>query len=377
MNKEAGCGLVSFFLFVLLCLPSWLYAAGRVHLSELGISTGYASGEHRPEGGDFHVTSFALRAGFDLGSLQCSFDPFVNAIDADESGVEAGLTVFLRYFERLGGRCRCLEKLAAARCISVSTPGSRETRVSISSTCLAQVSVTTSHPLSPSILPGGIAIFPMLVFAITITSGWIAGVFQQVFTWATEEAAGLPDGTIDPGMKLFHTERWPLITKRFGGVHMRDLSTKYLGIRLDNPLVAASSGMTDTADKVERLAEAGIGAVVLKSLFEEQVRGQAAYVIGANEQKYYYAEAEEYIRDYSRGHDLADYLDLIAQSRKVVDIPVIASINCTSPSEWMAFARRSSVPARMPWSSTCSSCHRIRTEQVRKMNRPISIFCMV
>ncbi|WP_068868075.1 dihydroorotate dehydrogenase-like protein [Prosthecochloris sp. CIB 2401] len=120
---------------------------------------------------------------------------------------------------------------------------------------------------------------------------------------------------------------------------MRDLSTKYLGIRLDNPLVAASSGMTDTADKVERLAEAGIGAVVLKSLFEEQVRGQAAYVIGANEQKYYYAEAEEYIRDYSRGHDLADYLDLIAQSRKVVDIPVIASINCTSPSEWMAFAR--------------------------------------
>ncbi|ANT65956.1 acyloxyacyl hydrolase [Prosthecochloris sp. CIB 2401] len=104
MNKQAGCGIVSFFLFVLLCLPSWLYAAGRVHLSELGISTGYASGEHRPEGGDFHVTSFAFRAGFDLGGLQCSFDPFVNAIDADESGVEAGLTVFLRYFERLGGK---------------------------------------------------------------------------------------------------------------------------------------------------------------------------------------------------------------------------------------------------------------------------------
>lgn len=120
---------------------------------------------------------------------------------------------------------------------------------------------------------------------------------------------------------------------------MKDLTTKYLGMRLDNPLVAASSGMTDTAGKVERLAEAGIGAVVLKSLFEEQVRGQAAYLVGANEQKYYYAEAEEYIRDYSRGHDLADYLDLVSESRKAVDIPVIASINCTSPSEWMAFAR--------------------------------------
>lgn len=104
MNTYAGRGVVSLFLVLFLCFPSQLFAIGNISLSELGITTGYASGEHRPEGGEFHVTSFALRAGFDLGGLQCSFDPFVNAIDTDESGIEAGLTVFLRYFERLGGK---------------------------------------------------------------------------------------------------------------------------------------------------------------------------------------------------------------------------------------------------------------------------------
>ncbi|MFO7843727.1 MAG: diguanylate cyclase, partial [Bacteroidales bacterium] len=52
---------------------------------------------------------------------------------------------------------------------------------------------------------------------------------------------------------------------------MADLSTKYMGFHLRNPIIAASSGLTDTADKVKNLEKNGAGAVVLKSLFEEQI----------------------------------------------------------------------------------------------------------
>jgi len=119
---------------------------------------------------------------------------------------------------------------------------------------------------------------------------------------------------------------------------MADLSTTYMGLKLRNPVIAASSGMTDSVEKVTALASAGAGAVVLKSLFEEQIRNESEYAIGANEQMYYYAEAEDYIRDYTRGNDLQKYLDLVADCKAAVDIPVIASLNCVSSSEWTKFA---------------------------------------
>ncbi len=121
---------------------------------------------------------------------------------------------------------------------------------------------------------------------------------------------------------------------------MADLSTTYMGMKLRNPIIAASSGMTDSVEKVQKLAAAGAGAVVLKSLFEEQIRNESEYAIGENEQLYYYGEAEEYIRDYTRGNDLREYLDLISRSKASVDIPVIASLNCVSSSEWTSFARQ-------------------------------------
>jgi len=119
---------------------------------------------------------------------------------------------------------------------------------------------------------------------------------------------------------------------------MADMSTTYMGLKLKNPVIAASSGMTESAEQVRKLAEAGAGAVVLKSLFEEQIRSEAGYEISANEQNYYYGQAEDYIRSYTRGNDIRQYLDLITECRDAVDIPVIASINCVSSSEWTEFA---------------------------------------
>lgn len=122
------------------------------------------------------------------------------------------------------------------------------------------------------------------------------------------------------------------------GGYMADLSTTYMGLKLRTPLIAGSSGMTKSVEDVRKAAEAGAGAVVLRSLFEEQIHNESGYAIDTNEQLYYYAQAEDYIRSYTRGSDLRQYLDLINGSKAAVDIPVIASINCVSASEWTEFA---------------------------------------
>lgn len=120
---------------------------------------------------------------------------------------------------------------------------------------------------------------------------------------------------------------------------MIDLSTTYMGFKLKNPLIAGSSGMTDSVEKVKKLAEQGIAAVVLKSLFEEQIRMEID-AMGMNNMFNSYAENENYIAFYTRQHVLNDYLNLIKACKKEVDIPVIASINCYSIGEWTAFASK-------------------------------------
>lgn len=119
---------------------------------------------------------------------------------------------------------------------------------------------------------------------------------------------------------------------------MADISTTYMGLKLRNPVIVGSSGMTESVEGVSKAAEAGAGGVVLKSLFEEQIHNETGYAIQTNEQLYYYAQAEDYIRSYTRGNDLRQYLDLITGCKAAADIPVIASINCVSSSEWMEFA---------------------------------------
>ncbi len=118
---------------------------------------------------------------------------------------------------------------------------------------------------------------------------------------------------------------------------MIDLSTKHLGLDLKNPLIVGSCGLTNSVDQIKNLADNNAGAVVLKSLFEEQIQGQLA----ANLESYNadYPGAIDYIRDYTRGTEVDTYLKLIAGAKKAVDIPVIASINCVSANEWTSFAK--------------------------------------
>lgn len=120
---------------------------------------------------------------------------------------------------------------------------------------------------------------------------------------------------------------------------MADLSTSYMGLKLRNPIIAGSSGLTSTVENIQKISENGAGAVVLKSLFEEQINFAIDKTFVQNENNFNYPEALDYISHYTRENDLEKYLELIREAKKSVDIPVIASINCVSAAEWVTFAR--------------------------------------
>ncbi len=138
---------------------------------------------------------------------------------------------------------------------------------------------------------------------------------------------------------------------------MADLSTNYLGLKLKNPVIVGSSGMSGTVAGVKHAAENGAGAVVLKSIFEEQILHEMdgylnesqndngnsfhkGYQSVLNEREYDYDEAYQYLTDHAKDLTLRKFLSFVAEAKKAVDIPVIASINCTSAYDWHYFARR-------------------------------------
>jgi dihydroorotate dehydrogenase (fumarate) len=120
-----------------------------------------------------------------------------------------------------------------------------------------------------------------------------------------------------------------------------DLSTSYMGLALRNPLVASASPLSQTVDGVRRLADAGVGAVVLYSLFEEQLQREAAQdarLVDAGTESfaeslsYFPAAAEEEAGP-------RRYLSLLERAVAAVEIPVIGSLNGVTPSGWADYAR--------------------------------------
>jgi len=116
---------------------------------------------------------------------------------------------------------------------------------------------------------------------------------------------------------------------------MGKLDTKYLGLKLKSPVIAGSSGQTASLAKVKEAEEYGAGAVVLKSLFEEQIN----YLIATSGGPYSYPEAEDYIAYYIRTNAVEEYLNLISSAKKNTGIPVIPSINCLSAGAWIDYAK--------------------------------------
>jgi dihydroorotate dehydrogenase (fumarate) len=137
---------------------------------------------------------------------------------------------------------------------------------------------------------------------------------------------------------------------------MENLQTRYLGLKLRNPLIAGSCGITNSISNIKELASKGVGAVVIKSLFEEQITIETKNAIKSEEGEvktftqapdklfgkriYDYEEAYSYIFDYAKENTLEKYLSFLREAKNSVDIPVIASINCISNLNWHSFAKR-------------------------------------
>src|ERR1700733_16213977 len=120
-----------------------------------------------------------------------------------------------------------------------------------------------------------------------------------------------------------------------------ELSTNYMGLTLRNPLVASASPLSHTVDGVRRLADAGVGAVVLHSLFEEQLREESALndrLADAGTESF--AESLTYFPSEVEGDAGArPYLSLLQRAAAAVEIPVIASLNGITPEGWTDYAR--------------------------------------
>lgn len=118
-----------------------------------------------------------------------------------------------------------------------------------------------------------------------------------------------------------------------------DLSTVYMGRNIDNPVIVSSSGITGNADSIKKCADYGAGAIVLKSLFEEQIMADMKTLLDQDDMYFWYPEAMDYVSNFSKENGIKQYLELIENAKKKVRIPVIASINCVSPRIWPSFAK--------------------------------------
>jgi dihydroorotate dehydrogenase (fumarate) len=133
---------------------------------------------------------------------------------------------------------------------------------------------------------------------------------------------------------------------------MSDLSTKYLGLTLKNPLVASASPLSKKVDTVKKLEDAGASAVVMYSLFEEQITHESRVLdhylsFGTDsfqEAMSFFPEMEHY----NVGPE--GYLEHIAKLKKAVNIPIIASLNGVSSGGWWTMRRGCRKPVRMRWS---------------------------
>ncbi len=122
-----------------------------------------------------------------------------------------------------------------------------------------------------------------------------------------------------------------------------NLETTYLGLRLKNPLVPSASPISSEVDNVKKLEDAGASAVVMYSLFQEQIDSEnQALDHFLNTSAESYAEATSYFPEPQEYHNLhaEDYLEQISALKNAVDIPIIASINGVSEGGWMSYSKK-------------------------------------
>jgi len=120
---------------------------------------------------------------------------------------------------------------------------------------------------------------------------------------------------------------------------MANLKTRFAGLDLKNPLIVGSSSLTSKIDNLKKMAAHGAAAIVLKSFFEEEINNEFDQMLAEiPSDKKIDAELDYYDRKIK--HDnISSYLKLLKEAKEAVNIPIISSINCVSPHEWIYFLK--------------------------------------
>ncbi len=120
---------------------------------------------------------------------------------------------------------------------------------------------------------------------------------------------------------------------------MADLTVDFLGFQLKNPIIVSSSTLTQNVEGIQEAEQAGAGAVVMRSLFEEAIREE----MDQHGDETWSSHPEEYeyvIHELSMQYGANHYLEIIKEAKSKVNIPIIASINCQTPKWWVNYARQ-------------------------------------
>ena len=112
-----------------------------------------------------------------------------------------------------------------------------------------------------------------------------------------------------------------------------------MGLTLKNPIVISSSPLTGNTESIVKCAKAGAGAIVLKSIFEEQILADIKKEESYSDIYDSNPEMSQYLNTYVRGNEIELYTKLIREAKAAIDIPVIASVNCTDKGEWISIAK--------------------------------------
>ncbi|MCK4440653.1 MAG: dihydroorotate dehydrogenase-like protein, partial [Sulfurovaceae bacterium] len=164
-----------------------------------------------------------------------------------------------------------------------------------------------------------------------------------------------------------------------------DLSVNYLGLKLKSPIVVGSSGLTFSIDRLKSIEKAGAGAVVLKSIFEEEIQHEFNHVV---EEESRNDEANQEYLDYYdfkiKEDNINRYIDFIKEAKKQISIPIIASVNCKSSHEWTFFAKKlenagaDAIEVNLfilpsDFSLTCEKVEQIYVDVIKKVKEQVSI----
>ena len=121
---------------------------------------------------------------------------------------------------------------------------------------------------------------------------------------------------------------------------MANLNTHFFGLNLKSPIIVGSSGLTNSVEKIKKLEAYGAGAVILKSIFEEEIYLEYEHEMKEQFQGHHSMEHLDYFDYQIKEKNIETYINLIQSAKKETSIPIVASINCQTSTDWVFFAEK-------------------------------------